>query len=428
MEPQQFDKAEHLSVAVEPKFLMPFRPRRADSPRPNGPPLVQTVDFIEAAGTALTPDQQEKLHRHAFRAIAEAINAGCPGQRAVSVFDLDGRAASDYWETHWLVKKSNSAEPSPDHPHRADWLWVPVEINSPKFSWKGDALWTTVETVLRALRARYHLETNFSCEVHVHLGRLDGRRLLLPSLRRLAMLSWLAEPVLRRVKDPRSPNFAHVYTWSSPLRERSRLAAQVREKKAGGGPTTPVRRLDDGLGAPSGTRHDEASAARNVAHTADTLSALRHILASESHVALGRLMTGEGRPYRRLGFNFYSLLRETLGEAERTGLETVECRFLEGVLDEHVVLGWIRIFGNLVELALDSGTEDCFIETVFNAIEMEAAGCALEGEAFVSLMNGLGVDPQAYRPVQTMMEQIDSSSTNTQTELSGFLTAPRAHI
>lgn len=427
MEPHTIDKAEHLSVAVEPKFLMPFRPGRTESPFSDGAPLVQTVDFIETAGAALTPDQQEKLHRHAFRAVAEAINA-CPGQRAVSVFDLEGQAASAYWETHWLVKKSNSAEPSPDHLHRADWLWVPVELNSPKFPWKDEALWTAVETVLRALRARYHLVTNFSCEVHVHLGRFDGSRLLLSSLKRLAVLSWLAEPVLRRVKDPRSPNFAHVYTWSSPLRERSRLAAQVRERKAGGGPVSPVRRHDDVQGAPSGTRPDEAPGTWNVAHAADTLCALRHILASESHVALGRLMTGEGRPYRRLGFNFYSLLSDTLGEAERTGLETVECRFLEGVLDEHVVLAWIRIFGNLVELALDSGTEDCFVDAVCNAIEMEAAGCALEGEAFVSLMNDLGVDPQAYRPVQTMMEQIASSSTNKQTGLSGFLAAPRAHI
>lgn len=395
----QFDRPEDLSVAVEFKFLVPYRPHGAAATDDcHRHPPVAIADMIGSVASATDADRQ-CLHDHAFRAIAATIRA-CHGQDAISAPEMQQRPQrqplSAYWATHWLVKRSNSAEPSAAHPRYGDWLWVPVEINSPKLSWTDRARTAaTIRAVLRALHAGHRIETNYSCEVHVHVGRHDGRRLSLPSLQRLAALCWLAEPVLRGVKDPRSPNFVHKYTWSSPLRERSRLAAEL-------------------LALRKQQQKKQVS----------ELRAIRRILASRSHVELGRLMTGEGRPYRRLGFNFYSLVKETLSETDRTDLETVECRFLEGTMAEDAILGWLQIYGCLVERSLAS---DPTRNRVIAKQEEDGQGLMLPllglleqtgrcpssatSEMFVNLMGDLGIDRSSFDPVLAIIHRARPVST-----------------
>lgn len=406
----QFDRPEDLSVAVEFKFLVPYRPHGAAATDDcHRHPPVATADMIVGHAATATDADRQYLNDHAFRAIAATIRA-CEGQNAISAPEMQQRPQprqplplSAYWATHWLVKRSNSAEPSAAHPRYADWLWVPVEINSPKLPWADQARTAaTVRAVLSALHARHRIETNYSCEVHVHVGRRDGRRLSLPSLQRLAVLCWLAEPVLRGVKDPRSPNFAHKYTWSSPLRERSRLAADLRKQQQ-------QQRLNI-----SGQQKQTSE-----------MRAIRHILASRSHVELGKLMTGEGRPYRRLGFNFYSLVKETLAEADRTELETVECRFLEGTMAEDAILGWLQIYGCLVESALapprdPSRNKDKVAEQeeggqgkrlmlplLLGLLEQTGGRCPATAttEMFVGLMGGLGIDRSSFDPVLAIIHR-----------------------
>ncbi|KAK8031781.1 hypothetical protein PG990_001515 [Apiospora arundinis] len=386
----QFDRPEDLSVAVEFKFLVPYRPRgTAETADCHRHPPVATADMISNA-TTMTDIDRRRLQDHAFGAIAATIRT-CDGQEAISALEMQqqqqeqSQPLSAYWATHWLVKRSNSAEPSATHPNYADWLWVPVEINSPKLSWTDRAgTLATIRAVLRALHASHRIETNYSCEVHVHVGRRDGRRLSLPSLQRLAALCWLTEPVLRSVKDPRSPNFVHKYTWSSPLRERSRLASELRKHRQ------PQQNLE--------------------------MRAIRRILASTSHIELGRLMTGEGRPYRRLGFNFYSLVKETLSEADRTELETVECRFLEGTMDEDVIMGWMQIFGCLVQSALASPSRDDdgdrldLMLPLLGLLE-QTGQCSTTTETFVSLMEDLGIDTSSFAPVLAMIHHAQPAST-----------------
>ncbi|KAK8110850.1 uncharacterized protein PG998_007307 [Apiospora kogelbergensis] len=389
----QLDRPEDLSIAVEFKFLVPYRPHgAAETDDCHRHPPVATADTIRSAAAMSDADRQ-RLQDHAFRAIAATIRA-CGGQEAISALEMQqqqrqqSRPLSAYWATHWLVKRSNSAEPSATHPHYGDWIWVPVEINSPKLCWADHAGTSeTIRTVLRALHARHRIETNYSCEVHVHVGRRDGRRLTLPSLQRLAALCWLAEPVLRGVKDPRSPNFVHKYTWSSPLRERSRLASELRKHRQ------PHQSLE--------------------------MRAIRCILASTSHVELGRLMTGEGRPYRRLGFNFYSLVKETLSEAERTELETVECRFLEGTMCEDVILGWLQIFGCLVQNTLASAPKrnvekrpDLMLPLL--SLLEQTGQCLATTETFVGLMEDLGIDRSSSDPVLAIIHRARPASTGTE--------------
>ncbi|KAK7935218.1 hypothetical protein PG985_000713 [Apiospora marii] len=411
----QFDRPEDLSVAVEFKFLVPYRPHGAPATDDcHRLPPVATAEMIGSVASATDADRQ-RLHDHAFRAIAATIRA-CDGQDAISAPEMQQRPQrqplSAYWATHWLVKRSNSAEPSAAHPRYGDWLWVPVEINSPKLSWADRRTTSaTIRAVLRALHASHRIETNYSCEVHVHVGRRDGRRLSLPSLQRLAVLCWLAEPVLRGVKDPRSPNFVHKYTWSSPLRERSRLAAELRNKQQ---------------------QHYQKK-------QASELRAIRRILASRSHVELGQLMTGDERPYRRLGFNFYSLVKETLSEADRTELETVECRFLEGTMTEDAILGWLQIYGCLVERALARDPTTCKVVAeqeeglmlpLLGLLE-QTGRCpsSATAEMFVSLMGDLGIDRSSFDPVLAIIHRAQPVSTGTENLLvTGDSSTPRPYV
>ncbi|KAK8034954.1 hypothetical protein PG993_009949 [Apiospora rasikravindrae] len=396
----QVDRPEDLSVAVEFKFLVPYRPHgAAETDDCRRHPPVATADMISNAATATDADRQ-RLQDHAFRAIAATIRA-CDGQDAISSHEMQqlpqSQPLSAYWATHWLVKRSNSAEPSPAHPHYGDWLWVPVEINSPKLSWTDrEGTSETIRAVVRALHAGHRVETNYSCEVHVHMGRRDGRRLSLPSLQRLAVLCWLAEPVLRGVKDPRSPNFVHKYTWSSPLRERSRLASELRSKQH-----------------PNIAEHRQQQQQQT-----SELRAICRILASRSHVELGRLMTGDGRPYRRLGFNFYSLVKETLNEADRTELETVECRFLEGTMAEDVILGWLQIFGSLVQSALagvprqeDAAVQPDLMLPLLGLLEQTCRCPTATTDTFVHLMEDLGVGRSSFAPVLAIIHRARRMST-----------------
>ncbi|KAK8058772.1 hypothetical protein PG994_009220 [Apiospora phragmitis] len=414
----QSDREEDLTVAVEFKFLVPYRPHgAAETDDCYRHPPVATADMISDAATATDADHQ-RLQDHAFRAIAATIRA-CDGQDAISSHEMQEQQPtqplSAYWATHWLVKRSNSAEPSAAHPHYGDWAWVPVEINSPKLSWAGRARTSeTIRTVLRALHARHRIETNYSCEVHVHVGRRDGRRLGLPSLQRLAVLCWLAEPVLRGVKDPRSPNFVHKYTWSSPLRERSRLASELRSKQ----------------------QHlDIAEHRQQQQQQTSELRAIGRILASRSHVELGRLMTGEGRPYRRLGFNFYSLVKDTLSEPERTELETVECRFLEGTMAEDVILGWLQIFGSLVQSALASAPRQEYSEEqpdlmlpLLGLLEQTDQCPTTATDTFVNLMEDMGVDRSSFAPVLAVIHRARPVSTGADSLLVAGDNSLRSHI
>jgi hypothetical protein len=62
-----------------------------------------------------------------------------------------------------------------------------------------------------ALQVAY-VNVNYSCELHLHVGRRDSLPFTLSTLKKLEVLFWLAKQMLRSVKDPRPPNFKHKYT------------------------------------------------------------------------------------------------------------------------------------------------------------------------------------------------------------------------
>lgn len=422
------DTTEKLSIAIELKFVVPFLPSGAvagdggdsgdsdnsdDSDDQDEPPL-EVAKHIESAG-AVAEEDKVKLWEQAFSSLADAIGS-VPGQRALTSYDVARlrMRERDCWAKYWVVKKSNSAEPAMNHPHRDDYLWVPVEVNSPKMAWKDPKTIRTMKSVLDAMSARYRLVSNYTCETHVHVGRMDGRAFTLPTLKRIAMLLWLSEPILRSVKDPASPNFEHLYTWSSAARKHSRLAADLRSGKVAHAPAAWDLQGQDGALSCYLSNHK--------AKPVKGLNALRLIASTRTHVELGQLLSGVGRPYRRLGFNFSAFG----GEDDRalTNPRTVECRFLEGQIAHDVVLGWVRIFSTMVEAGLDeAGSGGRFLKTVQRLVDEEDGGLGQRphaGDGFGRLMEDLGVEEEAYRPVQAMVRNIHRESQEREKEPNGY--------
>jgi hypothetical protein len=378
--PQQaVDRAADVSFGLEIKFLL-LRPR--DRRVPEG----------DLVGT----------QRHAYDLVARTVDR-VPGQQAIAIHDIAaaGHTEREYWPTHWIVKRANSVEPVTPEDQRLQQLGalVGVELSSPRLRWADHLARDDISPVLAALKRAHQVRVNYTCDVHVHVGRADGRPFTLRSLKRLASLLWLAEPALRSVRDPRSPNFHNVYTWGAETRRSSRLAAALALPSRGESAEV-LRALC------SGPEQDEAHKllAGAKASAADQ-AALQAIWRADSSVELGRLLSGPEKQYRRLGFNFSAFG----GEDERAvrAPRTVEFRVLEGTLKEGLVLGWVRACGSLVQAALD-GEPDARLRAATRRLAARATTAAAleDGGAdevagrFGELMELLGLDAAIYAPFQ----------------------------
>lgn len=322
------DTAADLAFAVELKFILPVLHDGFADPDPTDQRPVLTIPHSKS------PDDSACLAL-VYDAIAGTIRRA--GHKATTIHGINSLrlAERDFWETDWIVKKANSAEPGPDEKRlSARYAWIPIEISSPKMAashWKSK---NEMETVLRALVREHRLVANYTCEVHVHLGRVDGRPFSLPTLKRLGSLLWVAEPTLRSIRNPRSPNYDNVYTWGSELRRFSRLAANAGE----GGHAGDV---DDGQ--VSGVLNKGRVDGREK-------EALRGIWRARSHVELGRLLSGPTKQYRRLGFNFSAFGMED--ERATRSPRTVEFRMMEGTVRCDLILNWVDICVVIAQVAM----------------------------------------------------------------------------
>lgn len=431
------DRSEDLSFAVELKFLV--RQSRDDLKDPKVRPFVPhlPVEFRNSM-----TESEIQLWQGQWEAIARTLNT-IPNVDALTGHQIQekGLGRADYWKTHWIIYKSNSAVPSyvmydnddpdrplldPAHPDSTKYAWIPAEICSPLLRWftiekdplgedgDGNVLKAVLETVNSGKCGAVF--ANHSTETHVHMGRLDGRPLLLGTFKRLATLAWLSEPILRGVKDPKSPNFEHVYTWSSPLRRHSRLGMALQDQA---GELIDSDDSEDFRGFIAGV--DEALAASNVTtilgsgdvdtRTADHLDsrevhALRSIWRAHSHQQLGRLLSGSERKYRRLGFNFHSLEQSEEGPGVASSPQTVEFRFLEGFLETGIVYAWVRLCGEMVALATESVETGRFYAVAAICVLLTQRGeLALEAK-FCALMETFGEDripKSVWKPLQEVI-------------------------
>ncbi|AEO54525.1 hypothetical protein MYCTH_2297177 [Thermothelomyces thermophilus ATCC 42464] len=354
----EVDNAWDISVALEWKLLFPLLVPGTGDPEPgDGRPVVEA----RCGGAADEPGCLEQAHDCVAQTIREA------GEEAATLHSLRRRGVEEkeLWASGWVVKKANSAVPLEGERARGRgrYVWVPVEICSPRMRLADPATRARMRTVLAALASRHRLAANCSCEVHVHLGRMDGRPWSLPTLQRLGSLLWAAEPTLRSIRDPSSPNFDNTYTWGFALRQRSRLARRLEEEDGAATQETkeeekdlatavtitiPDKQIADAVvrcssSSPRASTESRAARAREVA-------ALAEIWKAGSHLELGRLLSGPEKMHRRLGFNFSAFGEED--ERARRNPRTMEFRIMDGSVDPDLILGWLVICGTIAEAAV----------------------------------------------------------------------------
>lgn len=421
------DMVEDLCLGMELKFLLLGLPRSEAV----GLPSSRMLD-----GTATA--SQEAYQKQAYTALARVIERGSgPDKstsspttpsvlpRAISKSDIidAGLMERDYWPSHWIVKKANSVEhmeedPRPDS-RRTNGVAISVELNSPKLAWRDIYAPSLVSKVLSRVKT-LPTYVNYTCDVHVHVGRCDGVAFTLPTLKKLATVFWLSEPILRSIRNPHSPNYTNAYTWGFDQRRYSRLALAMAQKS----PTTdPVTIGEEMLARVRSSVRDEDDedwhkymngTGQETFHS----EALRAIWQSATSQELGLLLSGSQREHRRLGFNFSAFGGED--ERSKTNPRTIEFRILEGTLQEELVQGWLQICGKLVELGV-KGKQTKFCEVVQYLVAQQPAydellkntendrlqarvrtdrGRVTRDALFAEFMETIGVDPTAYVPFQ----------------------------
>lgn len=399
------DSPDALSAAIEVKFLLPVLKHGADDNKfPGDPrPILAAPEAWGEEQNSLPAALIRRAHESVASAISQRAGTAVP-QRAVALHDIEAarRLERDYWDTHWIVKKANSALPTAADDDDA-YLWIPVEVCSPKQRWDerdddgGGGLRGSlrcIAAVLRALATRHRVTVNYTCDVHVHVGRDDGRRLRLETLKRLATMLWLSEDAIRSVRDPASPNYLNVFTWGAEMTRHSRLARLV-------GPKTADYQFAARL-------HHSLSDDVFLGALRQQKPAIRAIWNARTHRTLGRLLSGSTAQYRRLGFNFSSFGEED--ERAANGPKTVEFRVLEGTLEEDIISAWVAICWGLVEVAGEGVACDSegggrrFAKVVKSCLgdidpagygcDTAARGCGAEQETFVkcSRLRALAVD------------------------------------
>ncbi|RYP77375.1 hypothetical protein DL771_001170 [Monosporascus sp. 5C6A] len=114
----------------------------------------------------------------------------------------------------WEVEIDSSIQP----PNQSEYHRCTVEITSPA-EVASDESFSAITYAVNLLTSKYRMSLNPSCGLHVHVGR--GADLLeLGALRRVAGLSWAADPLLGCLHPP-PKRFCY---YSQSIRERTRLA------------------------------------------------------------------------------------------------------------------------------------------------------------------------------------------------------------
>ncbi|KAL2258746.1 hypothetical protein VTK26DRAFT_7816 [Humicola hyalothermophila] len=394
------ESAEGISVALEWKLLIPLLSINSDDPQP-----YDERDIVRA----VCDKDEEACLIQAHELVAREIREF--GEKAVTAHSIskNGLQETDFWDSTWIVKKANSAVPLDREKFLDGYIWVPVEICSPKMPVKKPDTRVRMQGVLNALTSAHRLVANCSCEVHIHLGRVDGRSWSLSTLKRLGSLLWAAEPTLRSIRDPSSANFHNIYTWGFAMRQHSRLAKLMRgvgSEMPGLTLAEPIMKIPD---------EQVINGLRDLSHLpVKEIMAISEIWQAPSHLELGRLLSGSEKMYRRLGFNFSAFGEED--ERARRSPRTVEFRFMEGSVDPDLILNWLGICGTIVETAV-ARSDDRFASALSRALQLltedHLQHMARPGDRpgerrarqFRELMQAFGVPEMEYRGFAEKIER-----------------------
>ncbi|KAA8636862.1 hypothetical protein SMACR_00290 [Sordaria macrospora] len=392
------DTVHDLSFGVELKFLLPLLVQGERDPEPEDHRKVNTTRLRDSEAT-----RREQV----YECIAKSISQAGEKSTTISRITKDASHERAFWKSHWIVKKANSAEPTPEQANLEGYVWLSVEVSSPSLPAKDAETRHRIEAVLRSLFSNHRLVANYTCEVHIHIGRTDGQSFSLSTLKRLGTLLWMGEEQIRSIRNPRSPNYHNVYTWGFETRKYSRLALRAQE----------LALREHG----SASHHDDVFVedwqVTDVLETHPEMQtkdrkAIEELWKAGSHVDLGRLLSGEKKPYRRLGFNFSAFGQED--ERARNNPRTMEFRMMEGTTNINYILGWLSICKALAEVAV--GRSDSRYPMVLDRLigqrhaRSRSAGARREtvsetqgqrcGREFREMMDDLGVPRDVYRDLE----------------------------
>ncbi|KAK4211057.1 hypothetical protein QBC37DRAFT_442327 [Rhypophila decipiens] len=407
-------KRDNIAFGLELKCLIPLLAPGAPDPQPDytvkrskdGKPCkVKPLEVErEIAGN------NDAIQKRAHRKVAEVISrfTGC---EAISTHEIAqiNQKESNYWETHWIVKKANSAEPTAQQGALKGYTWVPVEISSPKLSSNDPSIHGSVAAVMDALKENFRVVANYTCDIHVHVGRMDGKEFPLPAIQRLGALLWMTEPILRTIRDPHSPNYHNKYTWGSELRVRSRLAEEATYGGSSSSATSSSSAAEDDAMLRRLLQLDPTNPHKTKANSPIDLAALSLIARTDNHTSLGQLLSGEEPQYRRLGFNFSAFGKED--KRAKTNPRTVEFRIMEGTMDVGCVISWLRICKAVTAVAVDDSLAPYYRQLMKHLLKeghhyglrdqdgkLHAYDCEGEraGQQFATLMGELGLSSQDF--------------------------------
>ncbi|KAK4231009.1 hypothetical protein QBC38DRAFT_277353 [Podospora fimiseda] len=383
------DRPQDVTIAIELKYLFPFLAHDATDPFPH-----------DARPIKLAPRFFDKkvLSDLANGLVVETIRR-VMGEHAVAgeVIKAAGRTERELWDSHWIVKKSSSPEVREPESLIKEYVWAPVEVISHKFLINDPDTIRRIRAVISAISKRHRILVNYTCDTHVHLGRKDDRAFTLETLQRLATLVWPAEQALRSIRDPRSPNYHNIWTWGFET-PQSRLGMMVNGLE---GPATHLVLTQNGLGIPD--KQIVRAIAAQQSMPAKELTVFQEIWKADSHRALGRLLSGSVRRYRRLGLNFSMFGLEDA--RSRINPRTMEFRFMEGTYDSDLVANWVLICYRFVELAILK-SDDRYETTLGRLLQRIGSGTrdlptgkergAEIGREFRELMDDIGISRDVY--------------------------------
>ncbi|KAK4185724.1 hypothetical protein QBC35DRAFT_388842 [Podospora australis] len=387
------DHPEDITIAIEVKYLVPLLLPGAVDPEPHD---------TRSVATALDPDNHKANQQQVTELLSQTLRKA--GEKAVPLLEIVSSRLEqrDFWNDAWIIKKAGSPEPSAKERALQGYVWVPVELVSPKMLAKDPSTVQRMRRVLERLVSSHRLVANYSCDTHCHVGRSDDRAYTLSTLKRLATLLWPAEEALRSIRDRNSPNYNNEYTWGFEMRY-SRLGKSLHANRVCGRASEAfVAEMTDEIPDKQVVKAIYAQEAMS----ARELQAFREIWKQNSHEGLGKLLSGDEAKYRRLGFNFSAFGLED--ERARTNPRTMEFRFMEGTLRPDLVASWMIICGTIAEVAISrsdsrfevalarllhklDGGSPCTIKRL-----LERRGRRL-GRDFRDLMEDLGVPLDVYR-------------------------------
>ncbi|KAH9909263.1 hypothetical protein F4778DRAFT_716020 [Xylariomycetidae sp. FL2044] len=206
-------KPTSVTFGVELEFMVPWLLEGEPDPHSHIPGLPKLLRY---PGTEKPEEEDaEPFIYNAFRQLL--MDRGLFSDK--SRFDDEDEFSANVLKTYadWLVIGDSSVGEG----EIPEYNWTSVEITSP-VEYDSPEAFEAIRYAVSAIASDYRVRINYSCGLHVHVGK-GSERLPVGDIRRIASLVWAAEPLLLALHSPKLRSHA----YARLLRHRSRLARGI---------------------------------------------------------------------------------------------------------------------------------------------------------------------------------------------------------